>query len=87
MTTRTQMRVGGSVTCLLVGAAIVAMGLTACASTPGGPAGGTCCTFTGPVAYDCASIENLGPGADLDGSGCIDLADLATLLANYGVGT
>jgi hypothetical protein len=28
---------------------------------------GECCTFTGPVPFDCESIENLGPGADLDG--------------------
>lgn len=28
---------------------------------------GQCCVFTGPVGYDCASIESLGPGADLDG--------------------
>lgn len=63
----TLMRVGSGVTGLLVGAAIVTMSLVACASTSGTSAGGTCCQFTGPVAHDCAAIENLGPGADLDG--------------------
>lgn len=33
---------------------------------PGGTSG-ECCVYTGPVAADCAALEALGPGADLDG--------------------
>ena len=62
-----QMRVFGSVARLFAAAAVLTMGLSACASNPPDPTSGTCCTFTGPVSYDCAGIENLGPGADLDG--------------------
>ena len=54
-------------TCLLVGAVVVMISVQACCSLPPDPAGGTCCTFTGPVPWDCEAIENLGPGADLDG--------------------
>lgn len=64
---KTQMRADGRVTGLLVGAVIVTMSLAGCASTPRDPTSGTCCQFSGPIAYDCAAIENLGPGADLDG--------------------
>jgi hypothetical protein len=64
---RSLIRVDGSMAGLLVGAVLVAMSLVACPPKPGEPTDGTCCRFTGPVAYDCASIENLGPGADLDG--------------------
>lgn len=64
---RTQIRVDGSVTGLLIGAAIVTMSLLACSSMPKEPTSGTCCQYTGPQSFDCASIENLGPGADLDG--------------------
>ena len=53
-------------TVLFVGAAIVAIGLGGCAEAPK-PVSGKCCLYTGPAAYDCASLENLGPGADLDG--------------------
>jgi|GEM_PF-2334716 len=62
----TRTRLDSSGTGLLV-VAIVTMSLTACASSPSASTGGTCCQFTGPVAWDCAAIENLGPGADLDG--------------------
>lgn len=70
-----QMRVVGSTMALLVGAALVTMNLLACASMPderppvrgADPTSGDCCVYTGPVSFDCASIENLGPGADLDG--------------------
>lgn len=60
---RTDRRVLGR----LVAAAIAAMGLVACAEVQPEPVSGECCIFTGPVAHDCAAIENLGPGADLDG--------------------
>jgi hypothetical protein len=43
------------------------MSLVACAPRSHDTAGGTCCQFTGPLAHDCAAIEKLGPGADLDG--------------------
>ncbi len=58
----------GSSTGILVGVVVVALGALACSKAP--PivsVGGECCIYTGPVGYDCASIENLGPGADLDG--------------------
>ena len=61
------MRMHGTVTGLLLGTAIVMIGSLACAGMPLDPVDGTCCTFTGPVAHDCEAIENLGPGADLDG--------------------
>ena len=35
-------------------------------------------TCSGDTGYDAA--------ADLDGSGCVDLSDLALMLANYGSG-
>ena len=34
----------------------------------------------------CDGDPDYNPDADLDDSGCIDLADLATLLSNYGYG-
>ena len=61
------MRIEGRLTGFLLGATMVTIGVLACASTRPEPKGGSCCLFTGPVAYDCASLENLGPGADLDG--------------------
>ena len=51
----------------IAAAAIVAMSLAACPSSTPDPTSGPCCNYTGPVVHDCAAIENLGPGADLDG--------------------
>ena len=52
---------------LLLGAACIAVGLAGCTPVKPVPVSGECCIYTGPAAYDCKSIENLGPGADLDG--------------------
>ncbi len=54
---------------ILVGALIAMTSLAACEPRPHDmpDGGGTCCLFTGPVAHDCAAIEKLGSGADLDG--------------------
>ena len=51
----------------LFGAGIVVLGLAACAEVRPEPVSGKCCIYTGPKAHDCKAIENLGPGADLDG--------------------
>ncbi len=52
----------------LAGIAFAIIGFVACnGGQPTEPVSGECCMYTGPVAYDCASLENLGPGADLDG--------------------
>lgn len=61
-------RMGGGLTGVVMLTAIFAMGSLACTGAPPIVSeGGKCCIFTGPVAHDCAAIENLGPGADLDG--------------------
>jgi hypothetical protein len=51
---------------LLLGIAVALTGLVACTEVKP-PTSGKCCLYTGPTVYDCASIETLGPGADLDG--------------------
>ena len=61
------LRPDGSLTSLLVGAAILSISLLGCVGARPPRTDGDCCRLTGPVSYDCASIENLGPGADLDG--------------------
>lgn len=64
------MRIDRRVMVLVVGAALAAMGLVGCATAPPEPpepVGGKCCIYTGPMPHDCAAIEALGPGADLDG--------------------
>lgn len=40
---------------------------TSCVEVRIVPKASMCCNPTGPVAFNCASLENLGPGADLDG--------------------
>ena len=61
------MRPDGSPTSLLVGVALLSITLLGCVGARPPRTDGACCRLTGPVSYDCASIENLGPGADLDG--------------------
>src|SRR5262245_42058585 len=51
----------------LVGTLIATMSLAACSAHSHNVPPGTCCRFTGPVNFDCAAVEKLGPGADLDG--------------------
>lgn len=62
----TRIRLDGSAG-LVAGVALVTMSLLACGSMPKEPTSGPCCKYTGFVPHDCASIENLGPGADFDG--------------------
>ncbi len=61
------MRIDLEVIGLLAGTVLAAMGFVACAEVRPEPVSGECCIYTGPMTYDCAAIENLGPGADLDG--------------------
>lgn len=60
------MRPHGSLTTLLVGAAILSIGFLGCVGARPPVTDGGCCRRTGPVGYNCASIEILGSGADLD---------------------
>jgi len=61
------MQTGGRLTSLLVSVVFLSIALPNCVGTRPPRTDGACCRLSGPVAYDCASIENLGPGADLDG--------------------
>ena len=69
----------------LLGAVIATIYLAAC-NRPGDTPTTACCQFKGPRAYDCAAIEKLGSGADLDGR-CNQVNQGESCSWNYGDAT